>query len=192
MTKVYHYILLAEGKDFQLIGRMLELIGKAEGIQFVKSNIRIPESANSSKGKILDKVQLFAQRAFITENINLFVAGVDLDKADHTMEAHTNQIGLIEKKIPKEVLASEDLKRVLYCPIQAIESWLYYQMDSKKPEISGSVEKINPDELKRKLYGSSRVDERKAIKIIEGIDFPQLSKQSKSFKHFYDQIQKLK
>lgn len=188
MTKVFNYILLAEGKDYLLIERMLDLIVAGKNFQFVRSKIAIPKSAKPSSGKIMERITDFANIALIEEKINLLIIGVDLDLPDHTLKQHEDKIKEIEAKIPQKVSKSKKLKTVKFSPVQAIEAWLFYQSNSKKHEPANSVEKLNPGQLKRKLYGSSKVDERKALKIIERIDFSKLADQSKSFALFYHQI----
>ncbi len=120
---------------------------------------------------------------------DLFIAGIDLDQPDFgDLEIHTTRV-LELKNSMKETYKSYADKIVLFIPIQAIDYWLFYAGEQATAD---SLEARTKDEIKKKVYGSKNPDRRQIVKsakaIAEKADFAKLAKQSRSFKHFHQQV----
>jgi hypothetical protein len=80
-------------------------------------------------------------------------------------------------------------KIILYVPIQAIDCWVYYIQHNAT---ANSLESTNKDETKKKVYGEKNPDRQRIERIVREVaakaDFAKLAKQSRSFKHFHEQI----
>ncbi|MDN4165544.1 hypothetical protein QWY31_08530 [Cytophagales bacterium LB-30] len=150
------------------------------------SVIKSSTSAQSSKGKILNELEKLVQASYTKEDVNLFIVGVDLDEPDHTGEIHKKQLQELYSRIPQRIQESSKMKIICFSPVQAIEAWLSYQHN--KTIQANSLEKLSPRELKKLLYGTNRVNPRIAEKLAKDIDVEHLIKQSKSFDHFYKQL----
>lgn len=189
MTKRITYTLISEGiAENCFIPNYLKTIADKNGITLTKSKKEIKRSSNPSKSKVIKNIYKLAIESLIIDNEDLFIAGVDLDQPDHTLELHTKEINLLKTEL-KDL--REHQKIVLFVPIQAFDTWLLYH---QKPKANG-LEATNCSDIKKHLYGISNPDgatiEKVCNKILPSMDFGKLAKLSKSFKHFHDQVSKV-
>ncbi|WP_421826695.1 DUF4276 family protein [Larkinella sp.] len=197
MTKLI-YTLVGEGfAEYAFIPAYLKRMAENRSVQFVRSNIRIAISANPSASKVIEKAAQFCEQALVSESHELFIIGIDLDKADFPPELmhHTKRRNELVAKLGK-LHKTFEKKIVLYVPIQAFDHWLYYQcykvnLKEVKPT-PNSLEAKHQDEIKTRLYGKKAADrltmEKIAKTVAEKADFDELAKQSRSFDHFHKQI----
>lgn len=190
------YTLVAEGfAEYRFISIYMSRVADQYDIQTSRTSLDLLKK-QPSKSKVLDEAENLCLRAIRDEKHSLCIVGVDLDKPDNTDEQSVHQgqcqelykaIGTAYKRYNRQI--------ILYVPIQAIEHWLMYQFyvyksGTAKPNI-GSIEKEPQGKLKKLLYGDKedrRRMESVAQAIAEKADFNELAKQSRSFKHFHQQI----
>jgi hypothetical protein len=113
------YTLIAEGHaEYAFLEKLIESIAGTYNLQTKKTPLKISASANPSKSKVLAEINTFCNRSFQPAvNADLFIAGVDLDEADHSLERHNQEI---KSKLGKlHTLYGE--KIILFVPIQAID-----------------------------------------------------------------------
>lgn len=188
------YTLVAEGfAEYAFIPAYLRLTGEQYNVQAVPSKLDLKKK-QPSKSKVLQEAGKLCIAA-IQEEHDLFIAGIDLDAADHEEEQvkHEVECSRLASAIGKIYKLHTD-KIILYVPVQAIEHWLAYQAYKigLTPKFEkGGVEGKSQDELKRLLYKGKNNGpnmERVARDIAEKADFDELAKQSRSFAHFHDQV----
>jgi hypothetical protein len=193
MIKSIKYSLLAEGivENVFIPAFLNQLL--PEKAKFTKSNLTIKSSSSPSKSKVLKKVSDFVKTSLIVLDEDLFIVGVDLDKPDHDLTHLKSQETELKGLIPDHIDAS---KVIIYIPIQAFDHWLLYQkykVDRTARTADNSLESKDSNNVKKALYGTSRPDtyliRKKANEILEAMSVSDLSKQSKSFKHFHKQIE---
>lgn len=184
------YTLIAEGyAEYAFVDKLIESIAKFYSLQTKKTPLKISASSNPSKSKVLTEINTFCNRSFQPDvNADLFIAGVDLDVADHSLEKHTQQIQEIKSKLGKlNILHGE--KIILFVPIQAIDYWVLYLKEKSTPN---SLESKEKKYVKEQVYGSSRANrhaiEKSVNHAMQNADLQQLMRQSKSFKVFYKQL----
>jgi hypothetical protein len=190
------FTLAAEGfAEYAFIPIYLKRVATPYGFQMVRSKLDLLKK-QSSKSKVLAQAQKLCLAAMQDEHHFLFIAGIDLDVPDHdpAQEIHGTEIQKLRNSL-KFVLKKFGSKIILFVPVQAIESWLAYQhykLDGSACPARNSLESPAQRDLKIKLYGSSDPGEDKMVKvasaIAENADFDELARQSRSFKHFHDQV----
>ncbi len=188
------YTLVAEGfAEYAFIPIYLRLIAEQYNVQAVPSKLDLKKK-QPSKSKVLQEAGKLCVAA-IQENHDLFIAGIDLDAADHEKEqvkhkAECNKLASAMGNVYK----SHTAKIILYVPVQAIEHWLAYQaykIGLSPIFVENGAEGKIQDDLKRLLYkgnDSGPNMERVSQAIAEKADFAELAKQSRSFAHFHKQI----
>jgi hypothetical protein len=183
------YTLIAEGHaEYAFVEKLIESIAGTYNLQTKKTPLKISASANPSKSKVLAEINTFCNRSFQPAvNADLFIAGVDLDEADHSLERHNQEIQEIKSKLGKlHTLYGE--KIILFVPIQAIDYWILYLKENSTPN---SLESKDKKQVKEKAFGS-RANRHKIEKsvnqIMQDANLENLTKQSKSFKVFYQQL----
>ncbi len=191
------YTLVAEGfAEYAFIPTYLRLVAETYDVQAVPSKLDLKKK-QPSKSKVLQEAGKLCIAAMQAEH-HLFVAGIDLDKADHEVHLpeHEAECTKLSDAMGKTYAKFAD-KIILYVPVQAIEHWLVYQAHKldvkvKYPTFPNySIESKPQGELKEILYrGNENGDqmERLAKVIAESADFAQLAKQSRSFAHFHKQV----
>lgn len=192
MTRI-RYTLLAEGiVENEFIPGLLQNLSKGKNITFSKSSLSIKQSSSPSKSKVLKNVNLFAKNSILVNDEDMFLVGVDLDAADHDLSQLKEQENQIRELIPTSI---EKKKAIVFIPIQAFDHWLLYQnykITSEKKIDDNSLERKPSNIIKKTLYGKSNPDgyliKNTTRKVLEVLDIEELSKQSKSFKHFHDQL----
>lgn len=193
--KRLEYTLIAEGfAEYAFIPTYLRRLAEGYNVQAVQSRISI-KNKQSNKSKVLAEAGTFCTAA-INEEHDLFIAGIDLDRADYEDEQpyHTAECKKISDAMGKVYTAYKNII-ILYVPIQAIEHWLYYQ--AYKSGLSDSVsangaERKSQAELKKILYRGKEDQfsmEKVAKAIAEKADFEELTRQSRSFCHFHNQVE---
>lgn len=194
--KKQEYTLAAEGfAEYAFIPIYLKRVAAAYGIQLVRSKLDLLKK-QPSKSKVLAEAEKLCLSAMQDEKHFLFIAGIDLDAPDHETDQPVHYAELQKLKAAlKFVLKKYGDKIILFVPIQAIESWLAYQhhkLDGTPCPPNHSKESPTQKDLKIRLYGSSEPDERQMVKVASAIaekaDFAELATQSRSFKHFHDQV----
>lgn len=184
------YTLIAEGfAEYIFVEKLINKVAASYGLQVKKTALKISASANPSRSKVLAEISTFCIRSFQPDiDADLFIAGVDLDVADHSLEKHTQQIKEIQDKLEK-LNTLYGHKIILFVPIQAIDYWILYLKENSTPN---SLEAQNKKYIKEKVYGNSRANRHKIEKsvgqIMQNADLQQLTKQSKSFNVFYKQL----
>ncbi len=190
------YTLVAEGyAEYAFIPIYLSRLAVPFGIQLVRSKLDLLKK-QPSKSKVLAEAEKLCLAAMQDENHFLFIAGIDLDAPDHETDQPVHAAELKKLKAAlKFVLRKYSKKIILFVPVQAIESWLAYQyhkVDGTTCPANHSKESPTQKDLKIRLYGSSDPDERQMVRVASAIgekaDFAELATQSRSFKHFHDQI----
>lgn len=195
MTKI-RYTLLAEGiVENEFIPGLFKKLSAGKNITISKSSLSIKQSSGPSKSKVLKLVNLFAKNSILVNDEQLFLVGVDLDSADHDLSQLHEQEKQIRALIPDGV---DENKAIVFVPIQAFDHWLLYQnykIKRSEKTTANSLESKSSGEVKKSLYGVSNPDgyliKSTTKKILDVLDVEELSKQSKSFKHFYDQLPKI-
>jgi hypothetical protein len=192
MTKTKRYTLLAEGFAENVFIPNFLNTHNSQKLKFIKSNLKISQSSNPSRSKVLNHLNKFVIASLIDNDEDLFIVGVDLDKPDHDLSLLKEQEKEILKKIPKQI---DRKKVVVFIPVQAFDHWLLYQSYQLKSErriTNSSLESKTAKEIKKELYGVSKpnssVIEKKTKEILKVMDYKELVKQSKSFNHFYKQL----
>jgi hypothetical protein len=190
------YTLIAEGfTEYKFISVYLFRLADSMGLRVKRSSVDLLKS-QPSKSRVLTGVYRLGITALQEENHNLFVVGVDLDQPDHTPEQrhHAAQLDELSAALKSLRKAYSD-RIVLYVPVRAIESWLAYQAyktNGSACPSAHSMESKQQNELKAMLYGNKNAKilkmESVAKAIAEKADFDELARQSRSFKHFHDQV----
>jgi hypothetical protein len=202
MSKKLTYTLLGEGFAeyvFMKIYLKRMVAQKDTNIQVVSSGLMKPSGGKSSDSKVLANLKNLCFKSFVSRNdIQLFIAGIDLDEPDNDpdMPKYKARIKEMTDKLGKELYGKYQDKIILFVPIQAIDYWILYQnyhlKNDAKPA-NNSLESISKNDTKKKLYGKDINEtkiERIAREVAEKADFEELSKQSKSFKLFHTQVEK--
>ena len=188
------YTLVAEGfAEYAFIPTYLRLLAEQYSVQVVRSKLDLMKKQPSKSRVLLEAGKLCI--AAIQQKHDLFIAGIDLDDADHEKsqvrhETERNKLASAMGGVYK----SHTDKIILYVPVQAIEHWLTYQAYKIGLTIKyadNGVESKLQDELKRLLYKGNESGlnmERVAQRIAEKADFNELANQSRSFAHFHKQV----
>lgn len=184
------YTLLCEGySEHFTLPTILNIIGKDEDILFIRSKLKIEQSASPSKSKVLKKASDFSKRSIIDNKEDVFIVGVDLDAPDHTdeLEIWNKQKNEVLLQIEKSLQS----KSLVFIPIQAFDYWLLYQkykVDNSNQYSANSLESKSKKEIKQLLYGKSSPSEYEMNKICKlispKIEIKELCKLSKSFNKF--------
>lgn len=194
MTKI-NYTLLAEGiPENHVIPEILKQINEALNLncQFKRSSLNVKYSSKPSKSKVLSNLKKFVQDSKANKEV-LFIVGVDLDNPDFNGELREKQIRILKKGVKQSVGNTEDC--IFFVPVQAFDYWLAYQnyrtSNEKKPS-PNSLEGKEKKAIKKAVYGDKQAKrniENACGKIIANWDLDELQQQSKSFKHFHQQIE---
>ncbi|WP_018618169.1 hypothetical protein [Spirosoma luteum] len=194
MKKRLDYTLIAEGyAEYAFVPTYLKLVADQSGIQAVRSKLGF-KGRDAGKSKVLQEADPISTVA-ILQNHQLIIVGIDLDGADHEVEQprHTAECQTIVAALGKNYKIYPD-RFVYFVTVQAIEQWLAYQahkvgLAQKFPV--NSLESKQQSELKKILYGQKDngfTMDRVAENIASSADFEELSRQSRSFKHFHHQV----
>ena len=199
MSKKLTYTLLGEGfAEYVFIKKYLEkmVVQKESNIQVVSSRLMKPSGGKSSSSQVLANIQKLCIKSFISRNdIQLFIAGIDLDQADNDPDLlkYKARIKEMTDELGNLYSSFQD-KIILFVPIQAIDYWILYQHYRLKNEIrpvNNSLESVNKNNTKKRLYGKD-INETKIEEITKQVaekaDFEELAKQCKSFKLFHEQV----
>lgn len=192
------YTLLGEGiAEDAFIPAYIQSVAKVKNIQTVRSRLKISTSSKPSMSKVLDHLESFCIQSLVQNNEQLFIAGIDLDKPDHTdkQELYKARIQELKNKLGT-LYGKYENKIILFVPVQCIDHWLYYQyykIDKSEKPSNNSLESQSGKEIKKMLYGNRRdggqIKEITA-KIIKDCDFDELAKQSRSFRNFHEKVTK--
>ena len=195
MKPPLEYTLVAEGfAEYTFIPIYLKRLAAERGLQIKRSSLDLLKK-QPSKSKVLEESEDLCLKALRDEKQAFCIVGVDLDGPDQTDEQkeHAAECTKLTKKLGSAQKQFGD-QICIYVPIQAIEHWLMYQAYHAKPiakPVKDSVEKEPQDKLKKLLY-SGRNDRRQMQAVSQAIaekaDFDELAKQSRSFKHFHNQV----
>jgi hypothetical protein len=195
MKSALVYTLVAEGfAEYSFIPVYLKRVLGEKGLQIKRSSLDLLKK-QPSKSKVLLEAEELCLKALRDEGQTFCIVGVDLDGPDQTDEQkeHADECSKLQKALGSAYKKYGD-KIVLYIPVQAIEHWLAYQayqLKINQKPASGSLEKLHQKELKRLLYGDEdnrRKMQSVAQSIAEKADFDELARQSRSFKHFHQQV----
>ncbi len=193
MNKTLRYTLIAEGfAEYQFIPAYIDWTAKqVGGIQAIRTKIQLAVSRNPSVSKVLHEAATYCAQSFADEKnpCDLFIAGIDLDTTDFTddLEYHAKRLEKLQDAMGK-VYQRYESKIILYVPIQAVDCWIHYVQQDATPN---SLESTSKNETKHKVYGNRQ--DRQQIEKVAGeaaakADFAKLARQSRSFKHFHNQV----
>ncbi|MCY7352979.1 MAG: hypothetical protein LH606_20365 [Cytophagaceae bacterium] len=187
------YTLVGEGfAEYQFLPAYFDWVSKKYQVNLIRSKIQINISKPSGFSKVLKEVNSLCVQSFVSAKpVDFFVAGIDLDETDFTdtLEHHQKRVnelivrlGKLHKQFSHQI--------ILFVPIQAIDHWInYQQVDS----IANSLESKSKKEIKRLVYGHEDAKrfhiERISLTVGKNADFDELAKQSRSFRHFHNQVQ---
>ncbi len=124
---------------------------------------------------------------------HLFIVGVDLDKPDYENTLHKEEVSQIEIKVKNAIETLDGC--IFFVPVQAFDYWLAYQnyrISNEKKPAPNSLESKDKKAIKKMVYGDKQAKkniENACNKIIAKWDLNELHEQSKSFKHFHQQIE---
>ncbi len=200
MSKKLTYTLLGEGYAeyvfLEIYLRRMYAEYKPD-TQLVSSRLMKPSGGKSSSFQVLANIQKLCIKSFISrDDIQLFIAGIDLDQADSDPDLmkYKARIKEMTDKLGKELYGQYKNQILLFAPIQAIDYWILYQFYRLKKEIKttdNSLESSVKDVTKKRLYGAN-ANKTKIEKIAKDVadkaDFEELAKQSKSFKLLHKQV----
>ena len=200
MSKKLTYTLLGEGYAeyvfLEIYLRRMYAEYKPD-TQLVSSRLMKPSGGKSSSSQVLANIQKLCIKSFISrDDIQLFIAGIDLDQADNDPDLmkYKARIKEMTDKLGKELYGQYKNQILLFAPIQAIDYWILYQFYRLKKEIKttdNSLESSVKDVTKKRLYGAN-ANKTKIEKIAKDVadkaDFEELAKQSKSFKLLHEQV----
>ncbi len=186
------YTLVGEGfAEYEFIPAYLEWVAERNRIEFIRTRIQVAVSKQGGISRVLEEIKPLCELSFVSDKpVNLFVAGIDLDKSDYTDEQEHHEIRKFQliKCLGKLHQKFGD-KIILFVPIQAIDYWIHYQQVTPT---ANSLESKSKDEIKKLVYGRKDADRQQIKRIArtvgESADFDELAKQSRSFKHFHDQV----
>lgn len=200
MSKKLTYTLLGEGfAEYTFMKIYLERLvaDKKENIQVISSKLMKPSGGKSSSSQVLANIRNLCIKSFVSRNdIQIFIAGIDLDQNDNDpdLPKYKTRLKEMTDKLGKELHELYRNKIILFVPIQAIDCWILYQhyrlKNDAKPT-NNSLESVNINDTKKRLYGkdfNQTKIERIAEQVAEKADFEELAKQSKSFKFFHEQV----
>lgn len=184
------YTLIAEGYgEYAFLENLISRLAVNFDLQTKKTPLKISASSNPSKSKVLGKVNEFCNLSFQPNtNVDLFIAGVDLDEVDYDLQKHAKQVEELQAKLGN-LYKLHNRKIVFFIPIQTIDYWVLYLKVNATPH---SLESRNSKEVKNAVYGkkADRYRIEQAInKVMTTANFEQLAKQSKSFRVFYQQLE---
>lgn len=190
--KSLRYTLIGEGfAEYEFIPSYLNWISKWHGIKFVQSKIRLPLSRPSGVSRVIENAEFLCEQSFYgTSPADLFIIGIDLDRADATDEqVHHKKRTLELEKSLGDFYSKLKQQIILFVPVQAIDYWIRYQQVTS---VANSLESKSKDEIKQLVYGSKTPDRKQITRITRAIaekaDFDELARQSHSFKHFHEQV----
>jgi hypothetical protein len=193
MSKTLRYTLIGEGfAEYKFIPAYMDWVAAnyPQIEQVVRTKIQIPITKNPSVSKVLQEAANLCVRSFADDKnpCDLFIAGIDLDESDFTLERHDKRIRELKEKMGK-VYRIYEQKITLYVPIQAIDCWIHYVQNNAT---ANSLESTGKGEIKKKVYGDKNPDRQRIEKVAREAgataDFAKLAKQSRSFAHFHKQI----
>ena len=193
--KRLRYTLIGEGfAEYEFIPKYMEWAAGtyAGNVQISQTKVRLPISKNPSVSKILTEAGNMCAQTFADtkDPCDLCIIGVDLDQPDHTddLEYHTKRINELSSRMGK-VYTVYEKRIVLYVPIQTIDCWIYYL---QKNVSNNSLESTPKDATKKSVYGESKSDRQHIVQVVKAAvtkaDYIKLAKQSKSFRHFHEQV----
>lgn len=194
--KQIKYTLIGEGfSEEYSLPIILSQLGKDKEWRFVRSKrLKITQSSNPSKTKIINKASVFSKTSLFLHKDDVFIIGVDLDSND--LSPDMNKFENQKKEILEKVDTKFHLKTLVFVPIQAFDYWLLYQKyridDSCKKYPVNGLESKDKKEIKKLLYGTESPSERIIKKICTAIsekaDIQEMCKQSKSFNKFITEL----
>lgn len=194
--KRLRYTLIGEGfAEYEFIPKYMEWAAGtlAKNVQVSQTKIRLPISKNPSVSKILAEAGNMCAQTFADKRdpCDLCIVGIDLDKPDHTDELDYHQARVDELiSAMGKIYTVYKGQLVLYVPIQAIDCWIYYL---QKNAVANSLESTTKDATKKLVYGESKPDRQRIVQVVKAAvdeaDFQKLAKQSRSFRHFHEQVE---
>ena len=194
MSKTLRYTLVGEGfAEYQFVPAYMNWAAAQIGdLQIVRTNIQIAITKSPSLSKVLQGAAMLCAKSFTDDRnpCDLFIAGIDLDEPDFTddLELHEKRLRELKERMGKVYRQYED-RTILYVPIQAIDCWVHYV---QKNATVNSLESVDKDETKKKVYGERNPDRQRIEKVVREAatkaDFAELAKQSRSFAHFHKQV----
>ena len=202
MSKKLTYTLLGEGfAEYAFIKIYFErmVAEKKDDIQVVSSRLMRPNGGKSSSSQVLANIKNLCIKSFVSRNdIQIFITGIDLDQTDNDPDLPKYKARMKEMtdKLGKELYERYQNKIIFFVPIQAIDYWVLYQHYRLKKEDKpkdNSLESSAKDTIKKRLYGANTNEikiERIVGEVAEKADFEELTKQSKSFRLFHEQLKK--
>jgi hypothetical protein len=193
MSRILRYTLIAEGfAEYEFIPAYIDWVARQVGdIQAIRTKIQLAISKNPSVSKVVQEAATYCVQSFSDRKnpCDLFIAGIDLDTTDFTddLEYHAERLKKIQNAMGKVYQRYKD-SIILYVPIQAIDCWIHYVQQDATPN---SLESTFKNETKHKVYGH-RQDRQQIEKVAREAankaDFEKLARQSRSFKHFHNQV----
>lgn len=171
---------------------MVWAVSQVGDLQVARTNVQIAITKNPSVSKVLQEAAKLCNQSFAdTRNpCDLFLAGIDLDKSDFTddLAYHTERIQELKGRMGKVYKQYED-RTILYVPVQAIDCWVWYVQQNAT---ANSLESTGKSDTKKAVYGRSDPDRQRIEKVVREAavraDFAKLAKQSRSFRHFHEQV----
>jgi hypothetical protein len=193
--KRLRYTLIGEGfAEYEFIPAYLEWVAGNQSIkmQVSQTKIRLPISKNPSVSKILTEAGTMCAQTFADKKdpCDLCIIGIDLDQPDHTdeLDYHKKRIDELTTKMGKVYTVYKD-QLIIYVPIQAIDCWISYL---QQHVAANSLESIAKETTKKVVYGESKPDRQRIVQVVRAAvanaDFNELAKQSRSFRHFHNQV----
>jgi len=143
-----------------------------------------------TKAEVLDNYSDASIKAFAKYKVDVFFIGMDYDDWDQSAykEKHLELGDVLDKSIRT--------KTIIFLPIQAVEHWLcYLKQKIDNPQTTKLIlqEGKNRRAAKDEIYGTTRpsssLSETKVNELTTPIDFGWLCNHSKSFNHFYKQLE---
>ena len=193
--KRLRYTLIGEGfAEYEFIPKYLEWAAStfAENVQVSQTKVRLPISKNPSVSKILTGAGMMCAQTFADKKdpCDLCIIGIDLDQPDHTddLDYHKARIDELTDKMGKVYRVYEN-RIIVYVPIQAIDCCTSYL---QQRVTANSLELKTKEVTKKIVYGESRPDRQRIVQVVKSAvanaDFDELAKQSRSFRHFHEQV----
>lgn len=190
--KPLRYTLIGEGfAEYEFIPSYLSWISRKYGVELIQSKIRLTLSRPSGVSRVIENAELLCGQSFYGGSpVDLFIIGIDLDRADPTDEQVHYKKRTAELSKSLGAFYPEFKKRIiLFVPVQAIDYWVRYQQVTS---VANSLESRNKNEIKQLVYGNKNPDRQHIVRttraVAEKADFDELARQSRSFKHFHDQV----
>ncbi len=197
--KVISYTLVGEDIATKIFFEsILKEIGKKQSLHFKRTLLwDFPINKNSNKQKVVAGISTMSSNSLIVKNADLFLFGVDAD-TNLEKEIFDSELKRIQAFVPPNIQSTYQEKLVAFCPVLAIEYWIYAVSRNLQSQAQLAINANNPLEfygkakMKEICYGKKAPNrdetEYKLKDALKEVDFETAVEMSFSFRHLYTML----